>query len=106
MNNSLQWQVESRQPVFEGHFPEFPIMPGVILIGFLKAHIFKELGVATELASIKRFRFVKPVLPGDKVTTNLKSFTEEGDLIHVVCSCTVLDSVVSKGKISLRRIDL
>ncbi len=104
MNTTAQWQVDPKQPVFDGHFPEFPIMPGVMLIGFIKAHIFNELNIVTEVANIKRFRFVKPVLPGDSVTTTLKSVSENGDELNVSCACTVGETIVAKGTITLRKI--
>jgi 3-hydroxyacyl-[acyl-carrier-protein] dehydratase len=68
--------VSINEPQFQGHFPERPIMPGVLLIegmaqtaGVLcvNAHSPGNKPPLVYFMSIDKARFRKPVLPGDRV---------------------------------------
>ncbi|NGX57024.1 MAG: 3-hydroxyacyl-[acyl-carrier-protein] dehydratase FabZ [Candidatus Anoxychlamydiales bacterium] len=56
---------------FEGHFPEAPIMPGVLIIealaqtGGILVHQKGFVGKIAVLLNIKDVKFRKPVYPGD-----------------------------------------
>jgi len=58
---------------FAGHFPDEPIVPGVILVESMaqscRAWLNKRLGRKAKgfIASIERAKFLKPVVPGDRV---------------------------------------
>ncbi len=54
-------------PYFNGHFPGFPILPGVVQLGL--AHHFAEsfLREAFPLGCVKKMKFSAPIQPGDRV---------------------------------------
>ena len=65
--------VTINEPFFQGHFPDFPIMPGVLVIeamaqvsGILA---FKSgaKGNSVYFMSIEKAKFRKPVVPGDQL---------------------------------------
>lgn len=68
--------VSINEPYFRGHFPEQPVMPGVLICealaqaGALLAHRSRD-GVAASrgviLAGLDRVRFRHPVVPGDQL---------------------------------------
>ena len=60
-------------PFFQGHFPGYPIMPGVLLIeamaqvaGILASRSGDQ-GEAVYFMSIEKAKFRKPVVPGDQM---------------------------------------
>lgn len=64
--------VTYNEPFFQGHFPGYPVMPGVLLmetlaqlgaIGILTKDEYK--GSIPMFAGINKCRFKKPVVPGD-----------------------------------------
>lgn len=66
--------VSYNEPHFTGHFPDFPIMPGVLIIEAMAqtsaALVVKTLGEDAQgklvyFMSIDEARFRKPVVPGD-----------------------------------------
>lgn len=63
--------VTANEPFFEGHFPEAPIMPGVLILEALAQTggiLIHEKGYKDNLAvllSVNHAKFRKPVFPGD-----------------------------------------
>ncbi len=68
--------VSINEPIFNGHFPDFAIFPGVLileamaqatgLLGFLSSKA-REDNEMYLFASIDKARFKKPVVPGDTI---------------------------------------
>lgn len=73
--------VTINEPFFQGHFPDQPVMPGVMILegmaqvgGVLGYHTLPEM-VGKKLlyfAGINNARFRKPVVPGDQLVFDLK----------------------------------
>lgn len=66
--------VTINEPFFQGHFPGFPIMPGVLIIeamaqvgGVLAFKSVKGKDKLVYFLGIDRAKFRKPVLPGDQI---------------------------------------
>ena len=67
--------VTANEPHFMGHFPDFPVMPGVLLVeamaqtaGILVLRRMEERDKKLVLlASIEQAKFRRPVVPGDQV---------------------------------------
>lgn len=64
--------VSANEPFFQGHFPGFPVMPGVLIAeslaqagGVLLARRLGLEGRIGLLAGLNEFRFRRPVRPGD-----------------------------------------
>lgn len=59
---------EATSPYFDGHFPSFPLLPGVVQIGRAVNEARKAFGINTPLKTVKKVKFTKPIRPGDDVT--------------------------------------
>ncbi len=72
--------VTINEPFFQGHFPDHPIMPGVLLleamaqVGGIYAILAKEVGAdqVPYFVGIDKAKFRKPVHPGDVVQLDLE----------------------------------
>jgi 3-hydroxyacyl-[acyl-carrier-protein] dehydratase len=72
--------VTINEPFFQGHFPDHPIMPGVLIleamaqVGGIYAILAKEVGEnqVPYFVGIDKAKFRKPVLPGDVLHLSLE----------------------------------
>jgi 3-hydroxyacyl-[acyl-carrier-protein] dehydratase len=66
-----QKNVTMNEPFFQGHFPDIPIMPGVLIIealaqaGAVLAHEKLQMNKIAVLLSLTNVKFRRPVHPGD-----------------------------------------
>ena len=54
-------------PFFDGHFPGFAILPGVVQIGRAVKEARKAFGFSAGVRSVKKVKFMHPIRPGDMV---------------------------------------
>ena len=100
------WRVKSDLPVFKGHFPGRPILPGVLIaealaqtgaFAVLMDERFKDKLLV--FGGIEKMRFKGMVLPGDTIVLN----TEMTRLASVggkgKCVATVNEKKVCEGEI-------
>lgn len=66
--------VTSNEPFFEGHFPEYPVMPGVLIVeamaqvgGVALLSLNEHAGKMALFAGIDNVRFKRQVKPGDTI---------------------------------------
>jgi len=62
--------VTVNEPFFQGHFPDYPVMPGVLVIEALvqlSAILARDHGLALDLSGIAGARFKRQVSPGDQL---------------------------------------
>lgn len=67
--------VTFNEPFFQGHFPNRPIMPGVLIVeamaqvgGIVLRHLPGMEDQLSLFAGIDKVRFRRPVVPGDRLT--------------------------------------
>jgi 3-hydroxyacyl-[acyl-carrier-protein] dehydratase len=81
--------VTFNEPFFPGHFPEFPIMPGVLQIEALaQACCLAYLRPGDPqfdffIASISEARFRRPVVPGDTLMLHAEVVRDRGSMLVV-----------------------
>ena len=80
--------VTADEPFFHGHFPDNPVMPGVLQIeamaqtcGVVVLSAFENTqGVQTLLAGIDKVRFKRKIIPGDVLTLQVKKLQQVGNI--------------------------
>jgi 3-hydroxyacyl-[acyl-carrier-protein] dehydratase len=79
--------VSFNEPHFQGHFPEYAVMPGVLIIEAMAqtagALVVHSIGMAGQnlrvfFMSIDKARFRKPVVPGDMLRMPVKAIQKRG----------------------------
>ena len=68
----LDLSVPADCPWFEGHFPEMPILPGVVQVGWAAHYAHTLFGLGPGVAALEQVKFKRPVGPGMRLTLTLK----------------------------------
>jgi beta-hydroxyacyl-ACP dehydratase FabZ len=105
--------VTVNEQFFMGHFPEMPVMPGVLIIeamaqtGAIIA-LYEEEFVEGKLllfTGIDRCKFKKPVVPGDQLHMELDVIGRRGPLWKMNGTALVDGTVVAKSILSAIVVD-
>ena len=99
--------VSANEPFFQGHFPEFPIMPGVLIVEALAqaagicANVGQEgdgnkLGV---FASIDEMKFKRQVVPGDVLRLEAEIVSMKMGVVKARVLATVEGKTAAEGQI-------
>jgi 3-hydroxyacyl-[acyl-carrier-protein] dehydratase len=70
--------IDPAEPVFAGHYPNYPIFPGVCVVDSVHRGALATAPAAVALASVESARFLGAVLPGDVLRMDLK-WTRDGN---------------------------
>jgi 3-hydroxyacyl-[acyl-carrier-protein] dehydratase len=97
--------VTVNEPFFQGHFPDYPVMPGVLLIEAMaqtgavlmsKSLDVDTTGKAIFFMSADNCRFRQPVRPGDVVRMNVRVVRHRGDVFKFAGQAVVDGKVAAE----------
>jgi 3-hydroxyacyl-[acyl-carrier-protein] dehydratase len=98
--------VTANEPHFTGHFPENPIMPGVLLIegmaqtaGAICARSQGGGANTVYFMTIDNARFRKPVVPGDCVEYHVNKSKQRGNIWKFHCEAIVAGTKVAEADV-------
>ncbi|MBM7543068.1 3-hydroxyacyl-ACP dehydratase FabZ [Amphibacillus cookii] len=98
--------VTINEPFFQGHFPEYPVMPGVLIVEALAqtgavAMLSKEenQGKIGFLAGIDKCRFKRQVKPGDTLTLEVEITRLKGPIGKGKATASVAGDLACEAEI-------
>jgi UDP-3-O-[3-hydroxymyristoyl] N-acetylglucosamine deacetylase/3-hydroxyacyl-[acyl-carrier-protein] dehydratase len=105
--------VTINEPFFQGHFPEHPVMPGVLQVEAMaqvaSILLFKLTKTSSRVGyfmSADGVKFRKPVFPGDTIFIHAELTRARGNrMAKTKCYCVVNDAVVSEGELMFTFLD-
>jgi 3-hydroxyacyl-[acyl-carrier-protein] dehydratase len=105
---AVKW-IDPEEPAFRGHFPGRPILPGIFLIEAMAQTAGVMLGAAAApvpgatplLAAVNRFKFLKPVLPGQEVRIVTTRLVEAGKMACIEGQVTVDGVTAAVGELTV-----
>ncbi|MGA0607117.1 3-hydroxyacyl-ACP dehydratase FabZ [Phenylobacterium sp. VNQ135] len=99
--------VTVNEPFFQGHFPDYPVMPGVLLIEAMaqtgavlmsKSLEVDTTGKAIFFMSADNCRFRSPVRPGDVVRMAVRVVKHRGDIFKFAGEALVNGKVAAEAE--------
>ena len=107
-----QKNVSVNEPYFEGHFPDHPIMPGVMQLeaiaqvaGILMLKKAENFGKLAYFMAAENVKWRKPVLPGDILTIDVELTKTRGKIGKAIGKCLVNGEEVSGALITFMLVD-
>jgi 3-hydroxyacyl-[acyl-carrier-protein] dehydratase len=99
--------VTINEPFFQGHFPEKPIMPGVMIVeamaqagAILGYSLVDDLGEKIiYFMGMDKVRFRKPVVPGDQLIIKAKLMKQKGPIFKMQAEAFVADQLVAEAEL-------
>ncbi|HUQ93066.1 MAG TPA: 3-hydroxyacyl-ACP dehydratase FabZ [Bryobacteraceae bacterium] len=99
--------VTANEPFFAGHFPHYPVMPGVLIVEAMAqvagVLILKDIPDSKNrpvlLATIKEAKFRNQVVPGDQLWMEMKVIKRRSSLAIMAGVAKVGDVVVAEAEL-------
>ena len=105
--------VSANEPFFSGHFPDFPVMPGVLIVeamaqtaGVLVLKSIEDrASKLVLLVSIEYAKFRKPVVPGDQLRMELIMLKRKASVAKMSGKATVDGVLVAEAEVMCKLAD-
>lgn len=105
--------ISINEELFNGHFPDQPIMPGVLMVeamaqlsgilGFISAGQTNEDGYLYLFAGVDKVRFKRQVIPGDTLVIRSTALMNKRDVYKFACTAHVDDKLACSAEIMIAR---
>jgi 3-hydroxyacyl-[acyl-carrier-protein] dehydratase len=99
--------VTANEPFFMGHFPDFPVMPGVLIVEAMAqvagVLVLRDMPDRANrvvlLASVEGAKFRKPVVPGDQLRIEMRVIKKKASIAKMAGQATVNGVVVAEAEV-------
>lgn len=104
--------VTINEPFFQGHYPNTPIMPGVLLVeamaqlgGLLMSQNLEHTGKIAVLLSLDKVKLRKPVTPGDQLVLEAEAIRAKARTGTMKCKAYVGSKIAAEAQIRFMMVD-
>ena len=104
-----QKNVSNNEPFFQGHFPGYPVFPGVLILeamaqasgilGFATMNKTPEEGSIYYFVGADNLRFKRPVIPGDRLILESTKLSDKKGIWKFECKASVDEEFVCSATI-------
>ena len=76
----FEFKFAASDPVFVGHFPGHPILPGVFQLEIVRVAAEAVLNCPLAISEIRKAKFQRPILPDEVALVELKLTEKDGNI--------------------------
>jgi len=100
--------VTINEPFFQGHFPTYPIMPGVLIVEAmaqatgvlaLESMPAEKRGAPVFFMGLDKVKFRKPVVPGDQLVLEVQIIKFRSKVVKASGKAFVEDNIVAEAEL-------
>ena len=100
--------VSMNEPFFQGHFPDMPVMPGVLILEamaqaggvlYIAGAPREQHGAIMLFMGIDKAKFRKPVVPGDQIIFEVKVLRKRAKALKFAATAKVDGAVVAEAEL-------
>ena len=100
--------VSMNEQFFQGHFPDMPVMPGVLILEAMAQaggvlHLAgappEQHGAILYFMGIDKAKFRKPVVPGDQLIFEVKVLRKRAKTLKLAATATVDGAIVAEAEL-------
>ena len=105
--------VTINEPFFNGHFPDFPVMPGVLIVEAMAqvagvlvlSQMPDRANKLVLLATVEQAKFRKPVRPGDQLRIEMKVGKRKATVAKMFGTASVDGVIVAEAEMLCKLAD-
>jgi beta-hydroxyacyl-ACP dehydratase FabZ len=105
--------VTANEPFFGGHFPDYPVMPGVLIVEAMAQTagvlVLKSIpdrdSKLVLLTSVDAAKFRRPVIPGDQLRIEMKVLKRKSSVAKMAGTATVDGVLVAEAEVMCKLAD-
>ncbi len=104
--------VTINEPFFTGHYPQTPIMPGVLVVeamaqlsGLLIGQSLQQVGKLPVLLSLDRVKLRRPVTPGDQLFLEAEAVRVRSRIAQMHCRAYVGEELAAEAEVRFMMVD-
>ena len=98
---TLEFIIPETSDFFDGHFPEYKLLPAVAQFEIITRFSRKYFGTQRYVPNIKRIKFSAPIRPDTKIHLELTHKSEKGLVSFNMQDASVEGKVYSSGSFSV-----
>lgn len=97
----LKFEIPSSSDFFDGHFPEFKLLPAVAQFEIITRFSRKYFGTQRYVPSIKRIKFSAPIRPDSVIRLELTHNADKGSVSFTMADFNDAEKVYSSGSFNV-----
>lgn len=98
---ALEFIIPEESDFFDGHFPEFKLLPAVAQFEVITRFSRKYFGTQRYIPSIKRIKFSAPIRPDSNIRLDLAKNVAKGTVSFNMADAQNAEHVYSSGSFSI-----
>ena len=99
----LKLDITEESDFFDGHFPEFKLLPAVAQFEVITRLSGVYFGTKRIVPDIRRIKFSSPILPGTEALLDMKFNAERSTLVYTLSDFTLKKLVYSTGTFGVEK---